>query len=157
MRLRRSFVPFMIACVALLALPSLAAASVPKIFAGWGEPYTNSAVKPSHIGSFTGDGSAYFGNDPGKKGAVVWRTWNRREARARGKFWINDGIPDMAGGTFHGHWAKIRAYRVRSGHYTRFSAVWYGGPDFWDAGSTRHVDRYRLTHWGGGLFWGRFD
>lgn len=154
---RRGMFLVIAAMGALLALPIAAQASVPKIFAGWGAPYTNSAVKPSHIGSFTGDGSAYFGNDRGKSGAIVWRTWKRKEAQGRGKLWINDGIPDMASGTFHGHWAKIRASRVRNGHYTRFSARWYGGPNFWDAGTTLHIDRYRLTHWGGGLFWEHYD
>lgn len=154
---RRGILLMVVALVALLALPVAAQASRPKIFAGWGAPYTSSAVKPSHIGSFTGDGSAYFGDDPGKRGAIVWRTWNWKEARGRGKFWINDGIPDMAGGTFHGHWSKIRASRVRNGHYTRFSARWYGGPNFWDAGTTLHSDRYRLTRWGGGLFWEHYD
>lgn len=154
---RRGMFLVIVALVALLALPVAAQASVPRIFAGWDAPYTNSAVRPSRIGSTTGDGSAYFGAAPGKSGAIVWRTWNRKEALARGKYWIDDCIPTTAEGTFHGHWAKIRASRVRNGHYTRFSARWYGGPDFWDAGTTLHVDRYRLTHWGGGLFWERYD
>jgi hypothetical protein len=154
---RRGMFIVSVALLALLALPVAAQASVPKIFAGWDAPYTNSAVRPSHIGSFTGDGSAYFGNDPGKSGAIVWRTWGWKEAVGKGKFWIDDGIPDMASGTFHGHWAQIRAYRVRNGHYTRFSARWRGGSGYWDAGTIPRFDRYRLTHWGGGLFWAHYD
>jgi len=140
----------------VLALPAVASARVPRLFSGWKAPYTNSSVRPSGIGTITGDGSAHIGSDAGGNGAISWKHWSARDAVGVGKIWLDDCIPDTAGGTFHGRHAHIRVFRVRHGHYTRLTVSWRAGHRIWDAGTILYTWKYRLTHWySGDLIWMR--
>jgi hypothetical protein len=87
-------------------------------------------VQPEVIG-YTGDGTGFLGGRDGTDfngfGALDWRIWNRHQAYARGVAWLNDCDPSCAEGSFHAHRARVRATRVRHGHYTRMKILFRWG------------------------------
>ena len=52
---------------------------------------------------------------------IRWRTWNNSAARGTGTMWVNDGVPDIASGTWSGRAAMLYAHRVVHGRYTRLT------------------------------------
>jgi hypothetical protein len=82
-------------------------------------------VRPATI-LVSGDGTGWLGGagygDAGDYGKIRWTKFRRSGARGDGRMFVNDCVPDCAGGTFS-HWrAVIRASRVRKGRFTRLSA-----------------------------------
>jgi hypothetical protein len=145
--MRRLFLLLLAAALLLLALPAAAAAARPNLLA-----ISGFAVKPSAISTITGDGTEFLGDLNGHSGPLTWGTWSSSKAAGAGKIWINDGDPNVAKGHYHSHKAAIRASRVRSGHFTRMTVRFRGGPHEWDGGTTLYVDHYRLVHFGSGDF-----
>lgn len=79
---------------------------------------------------------------------IRWRLWAPREALGSGTVWIDNGVPNMALGTYHHYAGALTAYRVRGGRYTRLAIRWREG-------SRRKMQRLRLTRGasGSGWFW----
>ena len=75
-------------------------------------------VRPAKI-FLTMDGAFIVGGMHLKSGHIHWQTWNASTASGIGKMWINNGIPNIAQGTYYGHGATVYAFRVRHGHFTR--------------------------------------
>ena len=75
-------------------------------------------VRPAKI-FLTMDGAFIVGGTHLKSGHIHWQTWNASTASGRGKMSINNGIPNIAQGTYYGHGATVYAFRVRHGHFTR--------------------------------------
>ena len=114
---------------------------------------TNFRVRPRRIVP-TGDGSDVIGRlNTGKGHAIQWSVWSALRARGSGTFWIDDGIPNVALGTFHAHPATILAFRVRHGRFTRMTVRFHGGDKVWNSGSTLYVFKYSLQHGGSGYIW----
>ena len=78
------------------------------------------AVRPAIIVP-TGDGSAFISGRNGKQSHIRWQRWNMREAYAVATIWIDNGIPNIAEGTFHGQRATVQAFRVLKGRFTRLT------------------------------------
>jgi hypothetical protein len=82
-----------------------------------------------------------------------WRGWNRRTARARGKAFANDCLPDCASGHFHRYAVWVRAYRVRllggTYAYTRLRIAYVNRRP----ASSRRVIVEKAGHSGGQFFW----
>jgi hypothetical protein len=82
-------------------------------------------VRPATI-LVSGDGSGWLGGDgfgdPGDYGKIHWTRFRRSGARGDGRMFINDCVPDCAGGTVSNWAAVIRASRVRKARFTRLSA-----------------------------------
>ena len=147
--MRRTVVLPLLSAILLLtlALPAAALSGGPRLYA-----VASFAVKPVTIANITGDGSALLDQMKSRGGAIHWSAWTSSRADGAGKIWIDDCIPDTAGGTFHGRPATIHASRVRTGHYTRMTVSFRAGDRMWDEGTTRYVDRYRLQHLSGRYF-----
>jgi hypothetical protein len=78
------------------------------------------AIRPATIVP-SGDGAFNVGMLGGHLRWLVWRT---TKAYSLGKVWIDNGIPNMALGTFHGYAGSVTATRVRGGKYTRMTVRW---------------------------------
>ncbi len=129
----------------------VAGAAAPRLFV---LPESVFKVRPAWIGGFTANGTAFIGAVPKRGGTIRWTNWTAESADGTGKYWVNDGIPSTAEGTLHGHRAKLHAFRVREGRYTRLTVRWYGGDTALESGMTLHVDRYRLG-WNSHYMWVR--
>ena len=57
----------------------------------------------------------------GRGKPILWQTWNATAARGRGAMWQNDGVPDIASGTWTAHAATLSLNRVIHGRYTRMT------------------------------------
>jgi hypothetical protein len=81
---------------------------------------TSFAVRPTTIFP-TGDGSIVIGK-LGKRGHDIrWHKWTTSRAYGLATVWIDNGIPNVAQGTFHGYSGSINASRVRDGRFTRMT------------------------------------
>jgi hypothetical protein len=93
----------------------------------WG---SGSAVRPPVFYGWSGDGSLVLGgpsSEPplpnqagGSPGHITWTVWNQSVAVGHGVVWYDDCEPSCG----FGHWhseppTRIKAYRVRSGQFTR--------------------------------------
>jgi len=157
MRSRLLLVLVALPLLLVLALPAVASAGVPRLLGGMYGAWT---IRPSGIAGITGiHNTAYIGSDGDGRGAISWTRWNARKAVGVGKMWINDLIPGVAQGHFHGHAAHILAFRVRHGHYTRLTVSWHAGPRTWDAGTILYTWRFRLMYWSAvsHLMWARMS
>jgi hypothetical protein len=78
------------------------------------------AVRPATVIP-TGDGSIVIGK-LGKRGHHIhWHVWNASKAYGVATVWVDNGIPTVAQGTFHGFGGTVSAYRVRNGRFTRLT------------------------------------
>jgi hypothetical protein len=97
------------------------------------------AVRPSII-DFTGDGTGILGGftrrrsipKPGLRsmrefGYLKWSSWNAVDARGTGAVWLDNGVPDEARGTFYPYQVEVRAFRPRTGVFTRLAFVYWSG------------------------------
>jgi hypothetical protein len=57
-----------------------------------------------------------------------WTEWGQGTAHATGTLTWNDCTPNCAGGTWRSTSVKVRAERVRNGHYTRVISQHRGPP-----------------------------
>lgn len=78
------------------------------------------AVRPATVVPYV-DGGMVIGKLVKHGGRIHWHTWSSSSASGAGTLWIDNGIPDMASGTYHGHSATVHAYRVRDGRFTRLT------------------------------------
>ena len=74
-------------------------------------PFGNGAAISTIIGRLT----------KSRGNAIHWRMWNSSAARGRGTMWVNDGVPNIASGTWSGSAATLYAHRVVHGRYTRLT------------------------------------
>ena len=113
------------ALVALALAPHAAARPLPRLEWGSGD-----AVRPATFSGWSGDGSLILGGPSSKPplpneaggsvGHITWTVWNQQVALGKGVVWYNDCEPSCG----FGHWhseppTRIKAYRVRSGQFTR--------------------------------------
>ena len=56
--------------------------------------------------------------------AVHWTLWTSTRAFGQGTVWIDNGIPNVAMGTFRGYPGSVGASRVRGGRFTRMTIHW---------------------------------
>ena len=107
------------------------AAPLPKVPTGYAAP-VNLAIRPSRI-LITGDGSGLVGGFTGHPTATKrnqrWGRlhWTKRlpaRAYATGAEWIDNGIPDVASGTFHPYPATVLAFRPRADVFTRLRVAY---------------------------------
>ena len=135
--MRRTTAMAAVALVAALGSAAPAQAARPKLHDG----ADGFKVRPATI-LVSGDGSAWLGGagygEPPDYGRIHWTAFRRSGARGHGRVFVNDCVPDCAGGTFSSWRAVIRAGRVRKGHYTRLSARY-------ERDGTRVVDRWKLV------------
>lgn len=120
------------------------------------------AVRPSVV-DFTGDGTGFLGGFSGHRsvphgsqsnsrwmGRLRWTIWNEHDGRGSGAVWLNNGIPDDAGGTFYPYAVTVRAFRPRNGVFTRLAfAYWIGD---WPYATVRDAHFYPATRYGPG-YW----
>ena len=102
---------------------------------------TSFAVEPASLFP-TGDGSIVIGK-LGKRGHHIhWHKWTASRAFALATVWVDNGIPSVAKGTFHGYRGSINASRVRDGHFTRMTVRYRqaGKLRSW-ALTLKHLDR----------------
>ena len=153
MRVRRAAivlgVTVVLACS--LALPGLAAARSPTLYTATDERF---AVRPQFVIFFV-TGHEALGRLTDTRGEMKWRSWTDSRARGVGTLWINDGMPSYGQGTFHGHRARVQAWRVRGGHFTRLSVRFRGGTIPWKDGKVLYAWRYELWPMGSGYVWSR--
>jgi hypothetical protein len=134
--MRRLPVLVVAALVLALAPPLSIAADRPLPRLEWG---SGSAVRPPVFYGWSGDGSLILGgpsSEPplpnqagGSPGHITWSVWNHRIAIGRGVVWFNDCDPSCG----FGHWhseppTRVKAYRVRSGQFTRLRVTLGQGP-----------------------------
>jgi hypothetical protein len=115
--------------VALVAAPLAGARPLPRLEWGSGD-----SVRPATFYGWSGDGSLILGgpsSEPplpnqagGSPGRITWTVWNQRVAVGKGVVWYDDCEPSCG----FGHWhseppTRIKAYRVRSGQFTRLRAT----------------------------------
>lgn len=101
-------------CV-LLVGQSRAATSLPTVatYSGeWSPGSTLLQVRPRSI-LYTADSSGFIAGRRRKSGPLHWTVWNRSGGKATGADWINDCVPDCAGGTYHGYAANAAVFRPR--------------------------------------------
>lgn len=77
-------------------------------------------VRPATIDP-TGDGSIVIGKFARRGHRIRWRVWNTVEAYGAATVWVDNGIPNVAQGTFHSYRGDLHAYRVRDGRFTRLT------------------------------------
>ncbi len=101
-----------------IATPAFASGGRPRLLTvDYGSTF---AVRPATI-TPTGDGSGVIGR-LGKRGrSIHWSSWTTSNAYGTGTLWIDNGIPNVAEGTYHGYGATVHAYRVRDGRFTRMT------------------------------------
>ena len=135
--MRRTTAALAVALVAALGASAPAQGARPKLHDG----VDGFKVRPATI-LVSGNGSGWLGGagygEPPDYGRIRWTAFRRSGARGRGRMFINDCVPDCAGGTFSSWRAVIRARRVRQGHYTRLSAAY-------ERDGERLVTRWRLV------------
>ena len=81
---------------------------------------TTFAVRPATLLP-TGDGSIVIGKLGQRGHHVRWHYWYSSKAYGKATVWVDDGIPTVATGTFHGYRSSIHASRVRHGRFTRMT------------------------------------
>ena len=69
----------------------------------------------------TGDGSIVMGKLAKRGRHIHWHVWNATEAYGVATVWVDNGIPNVAQGKFHGFGGTVHAYRIRDGRFTRLT------------------------------------
>jgi hypothetical protein len=69
----------------------------------------------------TGDGSIVVGKLATRGHHIHWRVWNTVQAYGVATVWVDNGIPNVAQGTYHGFGGTLHASRVRDGRFTRLT------------------------------------
>ncbi|HEY3725932.1 MAG TPA: hypothetical protein VGL51_02085 [Solirubrobacteraceae bacterium] len=111
----------------------------------------NLQVRPFVIG-YTGDGSGFLGGFDGQGvrlhfGRMRWTQWNRTQATGHGAVWLDDCMPDCAGGTFHPYRVTVYATQVQANVFRRLTLRYrYQGK--------RVVDRRKVVHAGRDWYYG---
>ena len=77
-------------------------------------------VRPATLDP-TGDGSIVIGKLAKRGHHIHWHVWNGVKAYGVATVWVDNGIPNVAQGTFHGFGGTVHAYRVRDGRFTRLT------------------------------------
>jgi IPT/TIG domain len=102
------------------------------------------ATRPATV-TPSGDGSFFIAGARRGHG-IRWRSWSAARAYGLATVWIDNGIPEMARGTFHGYHGSITATRARSGRFTRMAVRW-------EKKGHVHYERLMLKHTGGSYLW----
>ena len=100
---------------------------------------TTFAVRPALI-TPSGDGStviggqaAWIGRNPAPRnvgsqfGQIGWTSWTASEATGIGVYWVDNGVPDEANGTYFPHNVRILASDARGGLFTRLRLTFGDG------------------------------
>lgn len=103
-------------------------------------------VMPARI-IFTGDGtsvlSGYDGTNIPRGEHLNWTNWTGTQGVGTGAFWGDDCNPDCAQGAWTAYPVKLRAFRPRTGHFTRLAVHYKNivqGQD--ETYSIRHVNGF---------------
>lgn len=108
----------------LLAAPGIAAARLPAVLTEHSPAF---AVRPATI-DYTGDGSAVVGGldgtGPRHLGRLKWTTYSKRQGMATGLLWINNCMPDCAGGHFSPVRVNVHVFSPHSGHFRRLTLTY---------------------------------
>jgi hypothetical protein len=109
-------------------LPSLATGARKLAVRPAAFPYANG--RTAYLGGLDGTGRG------GRYGHLRWTSWSASRATASGAVWLYSCRP---GCRFRSYRATARAFRPRSGHFTRLTIVYhYGGLKVTDS---REIDR----------------
>ena len=111
--------------LALSAAPVQAASTtrgLPRLLTQFGG--STFAVRPATVVPFV-DGGMVIGKLGKRGGSIHWREWTTSNASGSATLWIDNGIPNMAQGTFYSYSATIHVYRVRNGRFTRMTVRYH--------------------------------
>jgi hypothetical protein len=146
--------PLLIALVGTFTaiVPSQAAARLPSVLT---QERPTFQVEPALI-SYTGDGTALVGGLNGTSvrhpGRIHWTRYDNNEGDATGRLWLNDCVPDCAGGTFSARRVGIHVFSPSARHHFQRLTLRYS------YNGHRQVDRFKIRFYRGtgGLpgFWG---
>jgi hypothetical protein len=123
--------------------PSAASARVSPSLLAYISTSTPFEVRPPVIGAWTGDGTGFVGgadgrpNSDGGFGHITWKRWTAHVAAGKGVAWVNRLAGDCRRNCWSSEPTRIRAYRVRHGHFTRLKFSY-------DAGNGRQQHVFRL-------------
>lgn len=146
---RRILVVCVVSAAVLLLGPGAASARVPNLWTGFAARHSF-AVQPPEV-SYTGDSTGFLGGFDGtgvfpSYGSLTWTSWTRRLATATGAVWVNDCVPDCAGGSFSPSAVTVSAFKPRKRHFRRLTLRYaYQG--------TQYTDRRVLHGRRGFYFW----